>query len=202
MIGHTAQRPRQWLVSAQLLLWRHGWWGPLAAVALLLSAATWQWDVRPTARRIDDVDAALRAPRQASAPRSAALGDTPERQALTSFRAALQPYREHAQIVRRIVAVTGPDLQWTQAEFQSSRDSGLGLVRLQISAPVTGDYRRLRRGLERALREVPGLSLDQVSFRRELGTQAQLESRVKLSLWLLAPEGREPIDGEAGEVPR
>lgn len=183
--------------TVQVLLWRRGWWGPLAVSALLAAAAIWQFELRPTAQQLEHAEAALRIPRLEPAPKPADHKAATDKQRLDAFRAVLKPYREHTRIVRHIVATTGQDLQWTQAEFQQTRDSSLGVVRLQITAPVSGDYRRLRRGLERALREVPGLSLDQVSFRREQGSQTQLEARLKLSLWLLAAPGVEPIEAEA-----
>lgn len=196
------RRPLQLLAKLQVLLWRRGWWGPLAASALLAAAAIWQWELRPTALQLEHAEAALRSPRLAPPPKPVDRSAATDRQRLDAFRAALRPYREHTQIVRRLVSSTGPDLQWAQAEFQQTRDSGLGIVRLQFSAPVSGDYPRLRRGLERALREVPSLSVDQVSFRREQGSQAQLEARLKLSLWLLAPVGVELIDGDAPAAAR
>jgi hypothetical protein len=197
MIIDAPHRSIQVRATVQVLLWRRGWWGPLAVSALLAAAAIWQFELRPTAHQIEHAEATLRSPRLAPAPKPVDTSAATDKQRLDAFRAVLKPYLEHTQIVRHVLATTGQELQWEQAEFQQTRDSGLGIVRLQISAPVSGDYRRLRRGLERALREVPSLSLDHVSFRREQGSQAQLEARLKLSLWLLAAPGVEPIDAEA-----
>jgi hypothetical protein len=114
----------------------------------------------------------------------------------------LTPYGQSTEVVRGVVAATLQDLRWEQAEFQETRDQVLGTFRLQITVPVVGDYPRLRRGIEQALREAPGLSLDQVSFRRENERQTQLEARLKMSLWFTAPEPGARPDALAGGGPR
>lgn len=196
--------PRAWrlVLRAELLLWRHGWWAVGAALALLTAAALWQWELQPTAQRIAALRLDSRAPRPVAVAAPVDDRAAVNRQRLDAFRAALRPYREHTQIVRRIAAATANDLQWTQAEFQPSRDSAAGIARLQIAVPSAGDYRHLRQGLERALREVPSLSLDQVTFRREQANEAQLDAKLKLSLWLLAPEGEQPPDVETARASR
>lgn len=183
--SHRSWRPR---AVAELLLWRHGWWGLLAATGLLAAAALWQWELRPTASRIERTEAALRAPRATPTEPAAPPGEKPDQERLAAFRNVLAPYEQSSEVVRGVIAATLQDLRWERAEFQQTRDQVLGTVRLQISVPVVGDYPRLRRGLERALHEAPGLSLDQVSFRRENERQTQLDARLKMSLWLTAPE--------------
>lgn len=188
MTAGSSPRPWHPLAVAELLVWRHGWWGPLVAAFLLATAALWHWELRPTASRIERAEAALRAPRAAPIEAAPRPGSSPDLQPLAAFRDVLTPYGQSTEVVRGVVAATLQELKWEQAEFQQTRDPVLGTVRLQITVPVVADYPQLRRGLERALREAPGLSLDQVSFRRDHERQAQLEARLKMSLWLASPE--------------
>lgn len=167
----------------ELWIWRHGLWLPLLAV-LLAAAAAVGWDVYTTAAQAQRALAAL-PPVAMTAPamRSPAADDA---ERLTALRQALEPLHEATESVRRLVALTQPDLAWQRAEFQQSDDVAPGVARLQITVPVSGEYRALRRALDRALQEMPNLSLDQVQFRREQAGESQLDTRLRFSLWLQA----------------
>jgi hypothetical protein len=67
MMSAGSLRSWRFLAAAELLLWRRGWWGPLVATLLLAAAALWQWELRPTASRIERFEAALRSRQLSSA---------------------------------------------------------------------------------------------------------------------------------------
>lgn len=171
-------------VHADLWAWRHGLWLPLS-LALLVAAAALGWDAWATTNRLRFEAAAPLAARVAAAPapRGAAVDDV---QRLAALRAVLLPAHEATSAVRRLVEITQPALAWQRAEFQHSDEAAPGVARLQISVPVSGEYRAMRRALQRALAEMPQLSLDQWQLRREQAGDSQLESRLRLSLWLRA----------------
>ena len=161
-----------------LWLWRHGLALPLA-VALLLAAAALGWDAHRTAA----VETAVVAPRL---PALAAAGAADDATALAAFQTVLVPLDDSTAAVRRLVSLTQPELAWQRAEFQQSDDAAAGVVRLQITVPVTGEYAAMRHALQRALAEMPQLSLDQVRLQREQAGTTQLEARLRFSLWLRA----------------
>jgi hypothetical protein len=168
----------------ELALWRHGAWAPLAAAMVLGAAMLLTWRPAPPPASAPTVVQPTRAADDA------ANGRDSDSVAWGAVQATWLPYRDTAATIRRLVALTRPALAWQHAEFQQTTDDGLGWVRLQIDVPVTGDYRRMRRALDSALRELPALSLDQVSFVRPTADQTQVEARLRFSLWLKGAEGR------------
>ena len=72
-------------------------------------------------------------------------------------------------------------------EYRLMREPSLRMLRYQVTLPVKGPYPKVRRFIERALFEVPGLSLDDVSLRREAIGEAAVEARVQFSLFLGQP---------------
>lgn len=196
----SAGARRSWRAAVEVLLWRHGAWAPLTMAFVLAAAALWQWRVRPISRQLEVAEASLRAPRPAPARTGPSADELSDHQRLAAIRGVLEPYSRNVDIMRRVIAATLQELQWSQAEFQQSQDRELDVVRVQVTVPVVGEYRRLRQGLEQALREAPGMSLDQLSFRRSQPSQSQLEARLKLSLWLTPsrPTGRVAVDEQEG----
>ena len=112
-------------------------------------------------------------------------------EALAAFHALLRPADEATAQVRRLVTLTQPALAWQRAEFQQSEDAAPGVLRLQITVPVSGEYAAVRSALHKALREMPQLSLDQVRLQREAPAGAMLDTRLRFSLWLSAPQARQ-----------
>ncbi|HSD37736.1 MAG TPA: GspMb/PilO family protein [Rhodocyclaceae bacterium] len=74
-----------------------------------------------------------------------------------------------------------------QADFRRINDTQRAYSRLQITLPVKADYPSLRRFLYSLLTEMPALSLDQLTIKRESATSAQVEAQLVLSLWQKAP---------------
>lgn len=72
-------------------------------------------------------------------------------------------------------------------EYRLTREPSLRMLRYQITLPVKASYPKVRRFIERTLFEVPGLSLDDVSLRREAIGEAAVEARVQFSLFLAQP---------------
>ena len=60
--------------------------------------------------------------------------------------------------------------------------ASIPLERYEISLPLNGSYAQIRGFLEKALAEIPVLSLDQVSFHRKTATDTVIQADVRLSL--------------------
>jgi Tfp pilus assembly protein PilO len=56
------------------------------------------------------------------------------------------------------------------------------IERMEISLPVAGTYEQIRVFLKNALREIPVLSLDQLSFRRSSASDATVHAQLRLTL--------------------
>jgi hypothetical protein len=174
-------------VSLSLLLWRHGIWFPILIVLLSLSAwlqarayqARQAADAKPSVFLAEDANGFA-----GNRSEPVISHDANARRALWS---ALPPATEANEQVSRLVALTLDGLQWKSAEFQYTESPRLGFTRLQISVPTLGSYRAVRRALDLALLEMPNLSLDQLTMTLKDSEMPQLESRIRLSVWLRSP---------------
>lgn len=160
-------------------LWRHGAAWPIAAAVLAAAAALSAWAWRPA----PPVVVAPRVPLAADAAGSA----TDDARTLAAFRAVLVPAESSTAAVRQLISLTQPALAWQRAEFAQSEEAAAGVQRLQITVPVSGDYAAVRKALQRALAQMPQLSLDAVRLQREPEGDAPVEARLRFSLWLRAP---------------
>jgi hypothetical protein len=176
--GTLVRRVQRGRLRMEVLLWRLGAWPVLVAAALAVAA--WLVVVERPALQVQRSAAP-----QPQAGRSAgAVAGEDDAQRWQAFRAALPPRDGSAEAVQRLIALTGQDLAWRQAEFVHSDDAPLGLTRLQIAVPVNGSYPALRQALVRALQDMPALAVDQVLFQRQTGGDTELQARVRFSLWM------------------
>lgn len=86
------------------------------------------------------------------------------------------------QLITQIAHAKG--LTLTQSEFQSIQEGQAGLRQLQITLPVRATYVQIRQFVQETLRQLDGVSVDQISIKRENAGQNQVEARLKLSLWI------------------
>ena len=76
---------------------------------------------------------------------------------------------------------TGVELQSaTYASEQAGR-----IERTQIVLPLTGSYAQMREFLDRALTEIPVLSLDQMTLKRESRRDGAVQAELKLTLHMV-----------------
>jgi hypothetical protein len=79
---------------------------------------------------------------------------------------------------------TGIELQ---SASYSSQESGGRIARYQIVLPVAGSYAQLRDFLKRASAEIPVLSIDQMSVKRESRNDSALQAELRLTLHMVQP---------------
>jgi hypothetical protein len=72
------------------------------------------------------------------------------------------------------------------AEYRM-RSTGTRLTRYELALPLAGSYSQVRAFLANALQEIPTLSLDQLSLRRERANDGLVQADVRLSLYLVKP---------------
>jgi Tfp pilus assembly protein PilO len=73
------------------------------------------------------------------------------------------------------------------AEYRLNKTSNR-IERYEITLPVTGTYAQIRTFLGKALAEIPALSLDQVSFRKQRANDPQVQAETRLTLHLVRPQ--------------
>ena len=77
---------------------------------------------------------------------------------------------------------TGVEL--AQASYKTQSASGK-LERYEIVVPLAGSYTQMREFLKRALAEIPVLSLDQISLKRENRREGTVQAELRLTLHMV-----------------
>jgi hypothetical protein len=83
-----------------------------------------------------------------------------------------------------IAKATGIDMQ---SATYKSQPAGKRIERYEIVLPVSGTYLQVRDFLKRALAEIPVLSLDQMSLKREARNQGEVQAELHLTLHMVKP---------------
>lgn len=83
-----------------------------------------------------------------------------------------------------LAAKTG--LVLSQGEYKGAYDQNGRLNTYQVTLPVKGNYRAIWQFGLLALRAIPFASLDEISFKREAIGDANVEARLRLTLYLAA----------------
>lgn len=166
-----------------------GWVGLALALGCVLGflglIQPMQWE----AQRLEADNDALS---QRAAAQSAAALEAPAtpQQQLLAFEQRFAGERSIAPSLARLQAAAqrrGFTLE--QAEFKLANEATEPLLRYTIGLPVKADYRGLRRFSRDALRDLPGLALDEVSLRRSDPKSPQLEAQLRFVLFLAKPTG-------------
>jgi hypothetical protein len=79
---------------------------------------------------------------------------------------------------------TGVELQ--QATYKS-QNAGGRLQRYEIVLPLNGSYTQMREFLKRSLAEIPVMSLDQVSLKRESRNAGAVQAELRMTLHMVKP---------------
>lgn len=101
---------------------------------------------------------------------------------LAAFYRFFETDEQTADSLARLYAIgkeAGVDLR--SAEYRMQK-AGARIERYEIALPVTGSYAQIRAFLEKALLQMPVLSLDQVNFKRQNAKEALVHADVRLTL--------------------
>ena len=166
--------------------------GPVFCIGcamIVLGAAALAWLLPQRALQAERHQVALRT---VMLPASAALKLAPQTadQNLELFYATLGEQRYVEQQVKTLFALAGKaDLSLSQGEYKSAFDRNGRLHTYQVTLPVKGSYSQVWSFGLMALRSIPYASLDELSFKRENIGDAQLEARMRLTLYLSDQRG-------------
>lgn len=164
---------------AQTWLWRLGWAWPVAML-LGASADAMYWGVvRPQSARIVLSQAALQ-----QSPREQAMSTKALVQA-SDVRAVIAASASSDEIVAQMATLAQAEgIALSQSEYQYQAMADASIVQIQVTQPVHAAYPQVRRYVEAVLRSVPNAALDELAARRDNVNQAQLDARLRWSVWL------------------
>ncbi|TFW28406.1 hypothetical protein [Massilia horti] len=168
-------------------------WSPVAAGAALLlvlaiALLLWLVQARDLLARQHDLArrmAALPPPVVKAAPPATA------NQNLAAFYDALGERRYAEQQVRSLFGLASKaGLVLHDGEYKMGYDRNARVYTYQVNLPLKGSYRALWQFAMDALLAIPFASLDEISFRRDAIGEANVEARMRLTLYLTdAPRG-------------
>lgn len=149
--------------------------GAAAALAWLVPARELVAEQRVLARR---------APVQQAAPVQPAVPATDEHN-LALFYGTLGERRHTERQVKALFDLAAKSgLVLRQGEYKAAFDRNARLHTYQVTLPVTGSYRAIWQFALGALRAIPFAALDEISFKRDAIGDAQVEARLRLTLYL------------------
>ena len=143
--------------------------------------------VLPAQQRLDEVraSAASQQQRVAQAGRPLDANARPPAEQLAEFYRVFPDETSSPDWIGRIVAIARDSgLSLDQGEYKPTRDTVGQLTRLQMTLPVRGEYRQIRRFLTATGAALPIVSLDQVQFERQKVGDPLIDARIRLVLYL------------------
>lgn len=164
-----------------------GWVALVLGVACAVGAWGLVEPLHTEAQRLDADSDALRLRAAANPVSTAAIDATPQQQ-LATFEQRFPGERGIAPSLARLqAAARRQGVVLDQAEFKFVSEPAELLARYSIILPVKADYRALRRFTRDALRELPGLAIEEVNLRRSDAKSALLEAQLRFVLFVTKP---------------
>lgn len=122
------------------------------------------------------------------------IADNPERRDIRSIDARFNefyryfpPKRSVPDSLRTIYrAADKQAVQLIEGDYKIVPVKGDKLLGYQISLPVRGTYAQIRKFILQVLNDVPTISLDELNFKREAIAEAEVEAKIKLTLYMRA----------------
>jgi hypothetical protein len=112
---------------------------------------------------------------------------------LALFYGTLGERRQTEQQIKALFALAAQSgLVLRQGEYKAAFDRNARLHSYQVTMPVKGNYGAIWRFALGALRAIPFAALDEISFKRDAIGEAQVEARLRLTLYLSERPGAAP----------
>jgi hypothetical protein len=153
----------------------------IASAALLAAAAMFHFGVvKPLEAR--DAEAAQRVARQAPRPQAAEPSSSADK--LVAVYQHLSKEESPTDWLAKLHAIgSATGLELKSAAYKQQADGRI--VHYEIVLPISGSYAQIRDFLARALSEVPAMSVDQLTLRREKRTDTTLRAELRLTLHMV-----------------
>lgn len=163
-----------------------------ACLLLLVGGAALLWLLPQRALQAQRQQVAVRlATMPPSAPANAAPVSANDN--LLHFYDALGEKRYAEQQVKTLFGLAAKSkLLLSQGEYKSAHERNARLHTYQVTLPVKGSYADVWQFGLMALRVIPFASLDEISFKRDSIGAAQVEARLRLTLYLADKPGALP----------
>jgi hypothetical protein len=180
--------------QAQVFTWSFGWGWPVAAVLAMAAVLLHAGFLLPAQAELAEAQAELAAASRDRRTPAPEPGPSSEEQQVQAVRSALSATIDSTEVIRRMGELARAEqIAVSQAEYQRQAHES-GLLQLHVSQPVKATYPQIKRYVENVLRTMPYVSLDQVGARRDNVGQAQLEARLRWTIWMAPPARDVPTE--------
>lgn len=175
--------------EARRLLRRLGWGACAGALSLALAGAC-AWQSQRLELRQEELAADIAQARaRRLAPQAAPVPDSIRR--LAAFHDYLPAHETIPELLKQLVgAAESNGIALAKADYKPQMDDGAAFMRYEITLPVKADYARVQAFIVTALRELPTLTLDSVTFQREQIESGEVEARLHFKLLVRKAEHR------------
>lgn len=175
-----------------LVIWRRAmtllaWPGLLGLALLLLAVGVFLYQVQPKTTRLEQlkqnsVSLKLRIDQVAKS----GIPETSDQDELNKFYGFFTGTSLSEWLNKLYAAAAAQQLVLEQGEYRVIPSKNGKLARYQITLPVKGNYLQIRKFVAQALTDVPIAALEEISFKRETIGATDVETRIKLTLFLSA----------------
>ena len=165
--------------------------GMLALILIAGAAALHYYGVKPLEAKRDLLEERLA--RQAARDRASdarLLRDAAPAAKLAAFYRFLQTGEKTTDSLKKISTIArSAGVELASAEYKLQKTDS-HIARYEIALPLSGSYAHIRAFLDKALQDIPVLSLDQISFHRKNAGDANVQADARLTLHLLQGEAQ------------
>ncbi len=184
MAANTMKRLRWELENGLRGIGLPGW---VALALVLVCALAWWGVVAPLRQEAQQLDADSSTLQKRLRERGAAAAPVvlTAQQQLAEFERRFEGEKSITESLARLhAAARRQGVQLDKAEFKFVSEAREPLSRYTIVLPVKCDYRALRRFTRDAVRELPGLAMEEVSMRRVDAKSPLLEAQLRFVLFV------------------
>ena len=112
-------------------------------------------------------------------------GDNGDSVRYKEFQARLIPQEARHELLKGLFsAATTQGLSLTQGDYELVPAGPGGYAKLQITLPIRGQYKQIRSYIDHLLVNIPGLSLDEITFRRDVVKNTTVDARLRLTVFM------------------
>ena len=159
----------------------------VSGIGVLLFAAMYAINATVPARaRIGELQRELVAASRGgaqTAPRARGIDDD-----LASFYGFFQHASSISDVLAQVSAAAARSgVTFDSGEYRLSRETGVRLVRYEVTLPLRGTYAQVRTFVAAVLDELPQAALEDVAIKRDSVSAQALEARLRLCVYMVLP---------------
>lgn len=183
-MDHRMNARLRWILQNSLSAL--GWPGVVGLGLLAFCGVVYLSAIVPAQHRLADMKAQTLSLRALLAKNNATQKETPTPEVqLNRFYQFFPAHTATPDLLEKLYAAAeSSNIVLEQGDYRLASTKGDKIAHYQVTLPVKGSYPQIRKFIGRILADLPASSLDEVSFQRQKIGDMQVESQIKLTLYL------------------